>query len=200
MFAPTIPSRPVYSALTPLPALRHLLVADAEGARAILDLAAAAPAGFLAAAHVIYVATTPAGPAYGAQLRGLHPQMFYVGPSIPAALPRLAQSLATAKMGTRLYLAGTEGLIGQAMRVALEAGIDHASISTEHRGSLARRVQCVHCKGITEDVTTQPVRCGHCGLTLLVRDHYSRRIAAFQGVCIDAEQPGTMPAAVELFR
>ncbi len=97
-------------------------------------------------------------------------------------------------MGTRVYLAGTEGLIGQAMRLALEAGIDHAAIETEHRGSLKRRVQCVHCKGITEDVTTQPAVCAHCGLHLFVRDHYSRRIAAFQGVCIDAEEPGVLPA------
>ena len=80
------------------------------------------------------------------------------------------------------------------MKVALEAGIDHTSMQTEHRGSEARRVQCVHCKGITETVTTQPVTCAHCGLTLLVRDHYSRRIAAFQGVCIDAEEPGVVPA------
>ena len=90
-------------------------------------------------------------------------------------------------MGLRVYLAGTEGLIGQAMQAALEAGIDHTSIQTEHRGSLARRMQCVHCKGITEDVTTQPATCSHCGLLLLVRDHYSRRLAAFQGVCINAE-------------
>ena len=102
-------------------------------------------------------------------------------------------------MGTRLYLAGTEGLIGQAMRVATEAGMDHGAIETEHRGSLARRVQCVHCKGITEAVTTQPVTCAHCGLTLLVRDHYSRRIAAFQGVCIDAEEPGVVPPTEDLY-
>ena len=86
------------------------------------------------------------------------------------------------------------------MRIALEAGIDHAAIETEHRGSLARRVQCVHCKGITDNVTTQPAVCSHCGLTLLVRDHYSRRIGAFQGVCIDAEEPGVIPEAEEIFR
>jgi dimethylamine monooxygenase subunit C len=55
-------------------------------------------------------------------------------------------------------------------------------------------MQCVHCKGITEDVTTNPARCSHCGLMLLVRDHYSRRIGAFQGVCIDAEVPGDVPS------
>ena len=59
-------------------------------------------------------------------------------------------------MGTQIYLAGTEGLIGQAMKVAIEAGIDHTSMQTEHRGSEARRVQCVHCKGITEDVRRSP--------------------------------------------
>ena len=102
-------------------------------------------------------------------------------------------------MGARFYVSGTEGFIGQAMQVAIEHGIDFNSIRTEHRGSMARRVQCVHCKGITDNVTTQPCTCSHCGLTLLVRDHYSRRIAAFQGVCIDAEEPGTAPAPEVLF-
>ena len=136
---------------------------------------------------------------HSAALKELTPAMFYVGPTIAAALPRLAQTLANATMGTQIYLAGTEGLIGQAMKAALEAGVDHLSIQTEHRGSEARRVQCVHCKGITENVRTQPVRCSHCGLTLLVRDHYSRRLAAFQGVCIDAEEPGTAPAPEEAY-
>jgi dimethylamine monooxygenase subunit C len=57
----------------------------------------------------------------------------------------------------------------------------------------------VHCKGITDDVKTNPCKCAHCGLNLLVRDHYSRRLAAFQGVCIDAEEPGTAPPPVEMF-
>jgi hypothetical protein len=35
---------------------------------------------------------------------------------------------------------------------------------------------------------------------LLVRDHYSRRLAAFQGVCIDAEVPGDVPPVEEAFR
>jgi dimethylamine monooxygenase subunit C len=48
-------------------------------------------------------------------------------------------------------------------------------------------------------VKTSPYECSHCGLNLLVRDHYSRRLAAFQGVCIDAEEPGTAPPPVEMF-
>ena len=196
MIVPSIKSRPVYGTLRPQPGALHVIAADAEGGAAILALAEQVPPGFFARAHILYI---PSGAAYGPALGALHPASLYEGPSIAAALPRLTQALSTARMGTRLYLAGTEGLIGQAMRVAIEAGIDHAAIETEHRGSLKRRVQCVHCKGITEDVTTQPAICAHCGLHLFVRDHYSRRIAAFQGVCIDAEEPGVIPAAEEVY-
>ena len=98
-----------------------------------------------------------------------------------------------------VYLTGTEGLMGQAQNEAMQAGIPHTSIQTEHRGSVARRMQCVHCKGITEDVMTDPFVCSHCGLNLFVRDHYSRRLAAYQGVCIDAEDPGNVPEARELY-
>lgn len=199
MIEPTIKSRPVYGTLSPQPGKDHLFIADAEGAEAILDLAKATPEGFFAAAEIVYIPRAT-GDRYLAALHALKPARFYEGPSIAAALPRLRQTFATAHMGLRLYLAGTEGLIGQAMQAALEAGIDHSSIQTEHRGSLARRVQCVHCKGVTEDVTTQPVACSHCGLLLLVRDHYSRRLAAFQGVCINAEDQSEQVPVEEVFR
>ena len=196
---PTIKSRPVYGTLTPQPGKDHLFIADAEGAEAILDLAKAAAADFFANAEIVFIPRST-GDRYTGALQALSPARWYEGPSIGAALPRLRQTLATAHMGLRLYLAGTEGLIGQAMQAALEAGIDHSSIQTEHRGSLARRVQCVHCKGITEDVTTQPAPCSHCGLLLLVRDHYSRRLAAFQGVCINAEDQSEQVPIEEVFR
>jgi hypothetical protein len=109
------------------------------------------------------------------------------------------QSVLYGSEAMQAYLAGTEGLIGEAMQVALDAGIDHTAICAEHRGSLVRRMQCVHCKGISENVTTQPSQCAHCGLWLLVRDHYSRRLGAFQGVCIHAEEPANIPPAVETF-
>ncbi len=199
MPAKTILSRPVYGTLSPQTGKNHLFVADAEGASAILDLAKKAPDGFFASTHIMFIPEASRSQ-FQASLRALKPAQFYEGPSIAAALPRLRQTLANAHMGLRLYLAGTEGLIGQAMQVALEAGIDHSSIQTEHRGSWARRVQCVHCKGVTENVTTQPATCAHCGLLLLVRDHYSRRLAAFQGVCINAEDPSEIPQKEEIFR
>jgi dimethylamine monooxygenase subunit C len=196
-FPPAIRSRPVYGVWEPRPGTAHLIVADGAGAGAVTDLAAREP-GLMAKAHIIYI-TGKDGAAQAETLAALAPAQFYHSPTYVAALPRLRKVLADAHMGLQVYLAGTEGLIGQAQNEAMAAGIPYTAIQTEHRGSLARRVQCVHCKGITDHVRTDPFRCSHCGLNLFVRDHYSRRIAAFQGVNIDAETPGVVPPAVERF-
>lgn len=195
----SIISRPVYGRLSATNAAHHLFVADAEGAQAILDMQVRNASEFYACTHIIYI-PRESGSKYTSKLQALNARQFYAGPSIDTALLRLKQTLSTAHMGLQLYLAGTEGLIGRAMQIAMEANVDYTTIQTEHRGSSARRVQCVHCKGYTEDVTTQPVTCSHCGLLLLVRDHYSRRLAAFQGVCINAEDPSYMPEKEEIFK
>ena len=187
-FPPSIRSRPVYGTLEPREGAAHLMIADAEGAQAIIDMATPA---MMEKTHIIYI---PKGADHSDSLRGLNPAQFYEGPSYAAAEQRIAKALSDAKMGMQLYLAGTEGLMGQAQHAAMQAGVPHTAIQTEHRGSVARRMQCVHCKGITEDVETDPFVCAHCGLNLFVRDHYSRRLAAYQGVCIDAEDPGNVPA------
>ena len=196
-FEPSIISRPVYGELEVRTGKAHLLIADAEGAGAILDLAKSAPKDFLAKAHIIYI-PKDAGDKYTAQLEGLGAKQYYAGPSYEAAVTRIQRVLLDASNGLQIYLAGTEGLMGQAMREATNVGYPYSAIQTEHRGSKARRMQCVHCKGITEDVTTDPFECSHCGLNLFVRDHYSRRLAAFQGVCVDAEDPGNVPDKVEI--
>lgn len=196
-FPPSIISRPIYGKLEPRAGKNHLLIADAEGAEAILALAAADPK-LMAAAHIMYIPSI-SDDTFTDQLDSLKPHQFYVGPSYAASVSRLRRALQDAHMGLQVYLAGTEGLIGQAMLEATNAGIPHTAIQTEHRGSVARRMQCVHCKGITENVMVDPFKCAHCGLNLFVRDHYSRRLAAFQGVCIDAEDPGNVPPSVELY-
>jgi len=200
MLVAGIKSRPVYTGLTIQPrARRHIFALEGEGAKALLDQQPALDETALSRSEILYVARGSQGSGLDEALRRLGADMFFTAPTIATLLFRLKGSLATAHMGTRLYISGTEGFIGQAMLLALEYGMDHASVITEHRGSLARRVQCVHCKGITDDVTTSPFACSHCGLPLLVRDHYSRRLAAFQGVNIDAEEPGSAPDPEELF-
>lgn len=196
-FPPSITSRPVYGTLEPRPGKHHLMIADAEGAEALLDLVATDPA-LMSRAHVIYL-PGKTGDTYSSKLKELAPAQLYIGPSYEAAVPRLRQVLQDAHMGLQVYLTGTEGLMGQAMNEATSAGIPHSAIQTEHRGSVARRMQCVHCKGITENVMVDPFVCSHCGLHLFVRDHYSRRHAAYQGVRVDAEDPGNIPPAVELY-
>lgn len=176
------------------------MVADGEGADALTGMIAAAhdAAAMLAQSHIIYM-PGPTGVDLSANLRPLGAAQLHVSPGFAASLSRLQKVLADARMGLQIYLAGSEGLIGLAMREVMQAGLPWQAVQTEHRGSTVRRVQCVHCKGITEAVRTDPFACSHCGLNLFVRDHYSRRIAAFQGVNIDAEDPGEVPPAVERF-
>ncbi len=201
-FPPAIKSRPTYGVLQPRTGAHHLVIADGEGAGAVADLldkAGEGRAAMLATLHIIY-APGLNGTDQSTLLQALGAAQFYRAPTIPTLLPRLAQVLANARMGTQFYLTGTESLIGQAERDIMATGFPHKDIQKEHRGSTARRVQCVHCKGITEHVLTDPFPCSHCGLHLFVRDHYSRRLAAFQGVNIDAEDPGKVPESVERFR
>lgn len=192
-FPPSILSRPVYGTLETRNGAAHLMIADAEGAEAILDVATP---DMMAKAHIIYI---PKGTGFGDRLRAINPAQYYEGPSYPAAAQRIAKAFADAKMGLQVYLSGTEGVMGQAQHAAMQAGVPHTAIQTEHRGSTARRMQCVHCKGITEDVTVDPFQCAHCGLHLFVRDHYSRRLAAYQGVNIDAEDPGNVPVSKGIY-
>jgi dimethylamine monooxygenase subunit C len=193
-----IKSRPVYKGLEiDIHASRHLFALEGEGAQALVDQTKSVGTEFLTKAEILYVARGSEN--HEAALLELKPLDFWMAPTIPVLLNRLKTMLSVAKMGTRLYISGTEGFIGQAMLVALDMGIDFNSIRTEHRGSTARRVQCVHCKGITDNVTTSPFTCSHCGLPLLVRDHYSRRYGAFQGVNVDAEDPGSAPKPEVMF-
>ena len=192
-FPTSIISRPTYGTLEARSGAHHVMIADDAGAEAILGIATPE---LMAKTHIIYI---PKGAGHADALRALKPAQFYEGPTYAAASQRIEKTFADAKMGVQVYLTGTEGVMGQALTAAMAAGLPHTAIQTEHRGSTARRMQCVHCKGITEDVETDPFVCAHCGLNLFVRDHYSRRLAAFQGVCIDAEDPGNVPPSKGIY-
>jgi len=199
MTASTIKSRPIYPGLIPdLNARSNLIVSDKAGAEAVAELLSRADENF-AKRTTIIIADGLSDTESQALRRDLAPAEIEFQLTLAAGITRLRQLLETAPMGMRLYAAGSEPLIGLVVQAGIDFSIDHLSIRTEHRGSLKRRVQCVHCKTFIENVTTNPVKCGHCGITLLVRDHYSRRLAAFQGVCIDAEIPGDIPPTEALY-
>jgi dimethylamine monooxygenase subunit C len=117
----------------------------------------------------------------------------------PALLEQFRATLRQSLMGTRLYVAGPESFIGLAMKIALEFNLNKDEIRAEECGTLARRVYCIHCRATTENVRTNIVSCVGCARWLLVRDHYSRRLAAYMGVMVDAEAPGELPPLKEVF-
>jgi hypothetical protein len=116
-----------------------------------------------------------------------------------ALLQRFRDNLVHSLMGTRLYVAGPESFIGLCMKIALEFNLNQDEIRAEECGTSARRVYCIHCRTTAEDVRTNIVQCAGCGRWLLVRDHYSRRLAAYMGVMVDAESPGERPPVREVF-
>jgi len=120
-------------------------------------------------------------------------------PGAPALLEQFRATLNESLMGTRLYVAGPESFIGLVMKIALEFNLNKDEIRAEECGTLARRIYCIHCRATTEQVRTNIVRCVGCARWLLVRDHYSRRLAAYMGVMVDAEAPGELPPVKEVF-
>jgi dimethylamine monooxygenase subunit C len=205
MLVTGIKSKPVYTPLAADTRGRHHLmlgmgVGDAALLRVIGELQAAAPRA-LAATRVLLVPASAAGAEAPPQagLESLPLQELRRFPAVPALLAEFRSILERSLMGTRVYMAGPESFIGLAMKIALEFNLNKDEIRAEEMGSLARRVYCIHCRTTTENVRTNIVRCEDCERWLLVRDHYSRRLAAYMGVMVDAEAPGELPEVKEVF-
>jgi NAD(P)H-flavin reductase len=217
MLVTGIKSKPVYAPLqADIRGRYHLMVGMGVGAAPLLRVIAemrAAAEGSLKNTRVLFV---PGAEAPGVEARGAQApeagaasggrqfetaavadvQLFQ---STPALLERFRSVLEQSLMGTRLYVAGPESFIGLVMKIALEFNLNKDEIRAEECGTLARRIYCIHCRATTEDVRTNIVRCVGCERWLLVRDHYSRRLAAYMGVMVDAEAPGELPPLKEIF-
>jgi hypothetical protein len=197
-----IKSKPVYAPLrADLGGRYHLMLGMGPGATALLRVLAEIQGSALPALQKTRVLLVPDD---GGTLTtvpfdhlGLSLVSQYAGtaPLLEAFRLVLAESL----MGTRLYVAGPESFIGLAMKIALEFDLNKDEIRAEEVGTLARRVYCVHCRSTTESVRTNIVSCTGCARWLLVRDHYSRRLAAYMGVMVDAEAPGELPPLKETY-
>lgn len=196
-----IRSRPEYYTLRAIPnAQWNLIVAEGQGIESVLRMLNDAPRGFTARTHLVYLPAKDNGSSeYLEKLDSYGPVSFNQVATRKEALLRLNRLLQSAKMGTRLYAVGSETFLGLVVREAENQGINHQSIVTELNGSKARRVQCVHCKYITEDVTTSHYSCPRCSELLEVRDHYSRRLAAFQAVTATVETPNQEPEVEEVY-
>lgn len=191
-------SRPIYKGLSLDPrAKSHLIVTEDDGASAVLE-AFAKQGSVLPRTILLQFSKAGSQDGSSSNLAALGVADYRTTTTREELFAHLDEVLETANMGLRLYVAGSESFIGEVIARAATFGMVPDSVIAERCGSLARRVQCVHCKHVTNDVTASPYECPGCGLHLLVRDHYSRRLAAFQGVRIDAEAPGEVPAAEEI--
>ncbi|AKV09328.1 MULTISPECIES: dimethylamine monooxygenase subunit DmmA family protein [Pseudomonas] len=193
-----IKSRPVYDRLQPLPGgIRHIIAGQGSGGRAMLRLLEEM-AGLDRPITLLYSLESFSGQDFLTQLQQHPEHPLHVHATNQSLIDALKTLLGEARMGTRLYLAGSESFLGSAMQVATHFDMNRDEVLREHSGTLVRRVWCVHCDTYTENVTQRVYDCPGCGLTLVVRDHYSRRLAAFQAVKADAEVPGELPEAEEL--
>jgi predicted RNA-binding Zn-ribbon protein involved in translation (DUF1610 family) len=172
-----IRSKPVYTTLAPVAgAGRHIFASmGEEGARVVARALPTLP-------DFVHLHAGGGAPSTAEILR-----------SVEFLLARLRDVLDEAPACAVLCVAGPEQAVWQCCRVGRECGMTRDRILAELAGSAARTVYCVHCKATTHDVTTGTFVCGGCGQTLFVRDHFSRLLAAYVGVRVDAEVHGDIP-------
>lgn len=194
-----IKSRPVYDKLTPMASgLGHIAAAQGSGGKPLTRLLKEMDSEQLTATTVLYSTESFTGRNYLADIEEFTVRELLVFSSNADAVRGLDTFLSTAKMGTRLYISGSEGFIGTSMQVATSYGVNRGEVLREHAGSFVRRVWCAHCSHYSENVTRRIFQCPGCERHLIVRDHYSGRLAAFQGVKADGEVPGELPENEEL--
>ena len=202
MLVTGIKSKPVYAPLQADTRGRyHLMVGMGVGAAPLLRVIAemkSAAAQSLKQTRVLYVPGTGSGAGID-EFRAAAVADVRLFDGTPALLEKFRATLGESLMGSRLYVAGPESFIGLVMKIALEFNLNKDEIRAEECGTLARRIYCIHCRATTEQVRTNIVRCVGCARWLLVRDHYSRRLAAYMGVMVDAEAPGELPPVKEVF-
>jgi predicted RNA-binding Zn-ribbon protein involved in translation (DUF1610 family) len=193
-----IRSKPVYSALVwQQQANAHLvLVQGSAGGLAAMKLFQQ----MLPQQTVTVIYETEAGDAdYTVALQKVVPDELQVFDAHAAAMKALEAHLPTALMGLRIYVAGSEKFMWDIAQLVQQYGVEDADIAKELTGTLARSVYCVHCKVITHNAHTNIQACDGCGKHLFVRDHFSRRLGAYMGLMVDAEDPGEIPEIEEIY-
>jgi hypothetical protein len=203
MLVTGIKSKPVYAPLSAdLGGRYHLMLGRGPGAGALLRVLAEIRGAAVTALQKTRVLLVPDADAPLTTVAFDHLGLGLVSlfPDTVSLLDAFRVVLAESLMGTRLYVAGPESFIGLAMKIALEFDLNKDEIRAEEVCTLARRVYCIHCRATTENVRTNVVSCTGCARWLLVRDHYSRRLAAYMGVMVDAEAPGELPQVMETYR
>lgn len=190
-------SRPVYEPLeADTQGTEHWLVASGatgeDSAQAVAELSRVAPLE-------VWAVRGAAGAADGEPWHVLADTPRYYD-NENALVAALDLAMRDVRIGIRIYALGSEPFIWSVRRLAQWHCVAADAVRVAHSGSRIRRVYCIHCRHFNEAVTSNVVRCGGCGRDLFVRDHFSKRLAAFMGVQADAEVPGELPAIEHLYQ
>lgn len=193
-----IRSKPIYTSLVwHEKATSHLVIAQGSGGMAVLKI--------FQQMHpkqpisVIYSRQSASGIDYTDTLEKVVSEGLQLCETEPQALAELRSVLPAARMGMRLYVAGSEHFIWSVAEIVKEYGVEDADVIKELTDTLARSVYCVHCKAITHNIRTNIGQCSGCSRMLFVRDHFSRRFGAYMGLMVDAESPGQLPEIEEIY-
>jgi hypothetical protein len=102
---------------------------------------------------------------------------------------RLTDALGQCTVGSHLYIAGDEAFVWRIHALARNAGLQDDEIDMTVSVAGLRTVYCVHC-GLSQPGTTHDsLHCSGCRVLLEVREHFSRRLGAYIGVCANPDQP-----------
>lgn len=193
-----IRSKPMYDSLVwKQQATGHVVVAQGEGGIAVLKLfQQMCPREPI---KLLFADDDSATRKYAEIIQSLVPEGLQVCDSEESILAALREQLADCLMGTQFYVAGNEAFIWAVLKELKVYGVQDINVEKELSGTLARSVYCVHCKTTDKNVHHSIHQCSGCGRHLFVRDHFSRRLGAYMGVMVDAEEPGNIPAAEEIY-
>ena len=103
-------------------------------------------------------------------------------------LQRIQQRLQHASTGWHVVVFGDEAFIWRVMQILFATGLMKEEISLVSSTG-PRQVYCVHCGHQQLHSQQDYCDCEQCGVHLLVRSHFSRRLGAYMGICADADYP-----------
>jgi hypothetical protein len=101
---------------------------------------------------------------------------------------RVQQWLAQAAVGARLYVCGDESFVWQVHGLARQVGMLNEDIELFKCGA-TRKLFCAHCAALQDIDESTTVACQNCGVHLYVREHFSQRLGAYMGVCLNPDYP-----------
>jgi NADPH-dependent ferric siderophore reductase len=114
-------------------ASHHILAADGDGAQAILDLLAESRADLNGRITIVYADTAPDASDFALRLCKQDVDRVLVMPTLLAAIGLLSAMIEAARIGARIYAAGSETMIGLVIQLAEARGLDPMSVMAEQR-------------------------------------------------------------------